>query len=525
MHDFISFIKEKHGEENWISLYKQITSEDGSENGALFCALATKENTSIAMNSFSWDLMIGDGKPCLSTSYEHGKTKTNYLSSNNENFKPLVIYREFAGIKESYIEFNQEFCLFHNLYFDSKNLKYVAFDNSGDEIDVIKLSSDEVKVRKSYLHSFIAATQMDLLLYFELVRYFKEDVHIKIEEDEKFDCLCFSKRSGKFDFGKDKSFVRVIGKKLIKSKAIDSCGVWPFEKEDVYEEFIIGGDLDSPVKFTCNSEMLANYFGKNPDSPHYLTPVFFKKEVMQKYYSSSEYKIQDGYLRRGSLWGLRLDNNQPNYVSVFLGDLGTDLPNKEQIYWKSYNIIPDGHSISDTNFKRSFLAQFSDSTNPEFIFKPKFETLQKAWSEKFGWSIFLPLSEKDEHFYRSLRSLTTNEQSEFDAQILALAKITIDSIDVNKLKIFLECTDEKITPIGLLQLVLEKFNIDETASKIDFLRNVQSIRSSGVAHRKGSNYDKIIKKLEIDNENYMKEFDEILNEFSEIFDSVIHELT
>ena len=187
--------------------------------------------------------------------------------------------------------------------------------------------------------------------------------------------------------------------------------------------------------------------------------------------------------------------------------------------------IPDGHSISDTNFKRSFLAQFSDSTNPEFIFKPKFETLQKAWSEKFGWSIFLPLSEKDEHFYRSLRSLTTNEQSEFDAQILALAKITIDSIDVNKLKIFLECTDEKITPIGLLQLVLEKFNIDETASKIDFLRNVQSIRSSGVAHRKGSNYDKIIKKLEIDNENYMKEFDEILNEFSEIFDSVIHELT
>ena len=93
------------------------------------------------------------------------------------------------------------------------------------------------------------------------------------------------------------------------------------------------------------------------------------------------------------------------------------------------------------------------------------------------------------------------------------------------MKIFLECTDEKITPIGLLQLVLEKFNIDETASKIDFLRNVQSIRSSGVAHRKGSNYDKIIKKLEIDNENYMKEFDEILNEFSEIFDSVIHELT
>lgn len=76
--DFISFIKEKHGEENWISLYKQISSEDGSENGALFCALATKENTAIAMDDFSWDLRIGDGKPCLCTSYENGKSTTSY---------------------------------------------------------------------------------------------------------------------------------------------------------------------------------------------------------------------------------------------------------------------------------------------------------------------------------------------------------------------------------------------------------------------------------------------------------------
>ncbi len=526
MHDFISFIKEKHGEENWISLYKQITSEDKSENGALFCALVTKEKTPIAMDDFGWDLTIGDGKPCLCTSYENGKSTTNYLSSNNESFKPLVIYREFAGIKEDYAEFNQEFCLFHNLYFDSKNSKYVAFDDAGDEIDVIKFSSDEVKVRKSYLHSFIAATQMDLLLYFELVRYFKEDIHIKIEEDEKSDCLCFSKHSGDSSFTSEyKSFVRVIGKKLIKSKAIDTCRVWPFEKENVYEEFIIGGDLDSPVKFTCNSEMLANYFGKNPDSPHYLTPVFFKKEVMQKYYSSSEYEIQDGYLRRGSLWGLRLDNNQPNYVSVFLGDLGTDLPNKEQIYWKSYNIIPDGHSISDTNFKRSFLAEFSDSTNPEFIFKSKFETLQKAWSEKFGWSIFLPLSEKDEHFYRSLRSLTTNEQSEFDAQILALTKITIDSINEKELRIFIPNDNKDLKSIGLFELLLNKLEINEVESTVKFLRNVQDIRSTGVAHRKGSKYEKAIEKLDIDDENYMKEFDEILNKFSEIFNCVVRGIT
>lgn len=430
-----------------------------------------------------------------------------------------MIYRGFAGIKEDYVEFNQEFCLFHNLYFDSKNSKYIAFDDAGDEVDVIKFSSDEVKVRKSYLNSFLAATQMDLLLYFDLVRYFKENV--QIEENEQSDYLHFSKRSMNCDFnGNYKSLVSVHGKKLIKAQKLESCSIWPFEKEDVYEEFIIGGDLDSPVKFTCNSEMLANYFGKNPDSPHYLTPVFFKKEVMQKYYNSSEYTIQDGYFRRGGLWGLRLDNNQPNYVSVYLGDLGTYLPNKEQIYWKSYNIIPDGHSISDTNFKRSFLAQFSDSTNPEFIFKSKFEILQKAWSERFGWSIFLPLSEKDEHFYRSLRSLTTNEQSEFDAQILALTKITIDSINEKELRIFIPTNNKDLKSIGLFELLLNKLDINEVQSIVKFLRNVQDIRSTGVAHRKGSKYEKTIEKLDIDDENYMGEFDAILSKFALIFSDI-----
>jgi hypothetical protein len=47
--DFISFIKEKHGEEMWVSLYKNITSEDSSEDGGFFCALVVKEKTADTM--------------------------------------------------------------------------------------------------------------------------------------------------------------------------------------------------------------------------------------------------------------------------------------------------------------------------------------------------------------------------------------------------------------------------------------------------------------------------------------------
>ena len=46
----------------------------------------------------------------------------------------------------------------------------------------------------------------------------------------------------------------------------------------------------------------------------------------------------------------------------------------------------------------------------------------------------MPLSVSDRHFFTSIRSLLTNEQSEFDSQILALAKIVIDSLNTEELR-------------------------------------------------------------------------------------------
>lgn len=76
---------------------------------------------------------------------------------------------------------------------------------------------------------------------------------------------------------------------------------------EVYQEFIVGSEPSGKsVKYTCNPEKLADYFGKNSDAPHYLTPVFFRTEVLSKYYAGPQkYSVEDGYLRCGSLWGLR----------------------------------------------------------------------------------------------------------------------------------------------------------------------------------------------------------------------------
>ena len=64
---------------------------------------------------------------------------------------------------------------------------------------------------------------------------------------------------------------------------------------------------------------VANYFGANKGAPDDLTPVCFRKEVLNDYYAQPEkYTVSDGYLTGGSLWSLYIDNNHPEAVMVFL---------------------------------------------------------------------------------------------------------------------------------------------------------------------------------------------------------------
>ena len=170
-----------------------------------------------------------------------------------------------------------------------------------------------------------------------------------------------------------------------------------------YEEFTIGIDgLGAPTYYTSDPDQLANYFGANPEAPNFLTPVYFRREVLAKYYVNPErFSVEDGYLRCGGLWGLRMDNNHRDFVVVFLGDLGQALTHSEQLYWKSFNVVPEG-GVSNVTFRRSFLGQFANSERPDLRFKYLFENFTRQWRQVKGWDLFLPLSSDDEHFYTAL---------------------------------------------------------------------------------------------------------------------------
>ncbi len=489
----------------WITVYE--SKREGADNITIFSGLVPVESIPKSLESESWDISIGQGTPGFVTYYDHGEERIEYQRNLNPHLiEPIVIFREFHGMKDDYLEIQEEFRSFHNLYADRKRNVLVKIQDDGSEDDAVEIESRKVRIKTKFLRQYIAAKQMGLAIYFDSFRYSKSE--FSTDEYSKFSLQKHEKDISYFVHigplnsilgDENKSISRLLGKRIFFPPKIEKSGIWPFnEKKEKFEEFIIGTDEDGRLVYcTSNPDKLANYFGANPDAPHYLTPVFFKKEVLSKYYNNPEkFSVEDGYLRCGGLWGIRIDNDHPDLVMVFLGDLGRDLSHSEQLYWKSNNISPEG-KMSATCFKRSFLAQPTNPDSEDLIFKYKFDDFSKNWIEKFEWPLFLPLAEKDSHLFTSLRIPVINDQSEFDSQILAIAKILIDSLNEKELGKANESGGKDLPGIAKFRQFLIENSMPNHDEYIDFLKDLYALRSSGVGHRKGKKFEKVAERFEL----------------------------
>ena len=453
---------------------------------------------------------------------------------HESGIEPLILVRSFHGLKPEVIEIIEEFRLFHNLFFDSSKSTFVKFDDCGDEIEVIRVSEKSVDIRRKEIRQFLAVRDMSLAVYFENMYYSHLDVEeLNIAEGASITesgNAVFELFVGKWDGSSDfQSFSAVLGKTIIKGLPREKSGIWPFDQEfeKNYEEFIIGiNEDDEPISYTSNPDKLADYFGKNRHSPHYLTSVFFRREVLAKYYGEQQkYKVEDGLLWCGSKWVLRLDNNHPDYVIVFLGDLGRDLPHTEQIHWKSYNVQPDGR-MSDTNIRRSFEAEFAEPQDSALIFRDAYERLSMCWREKLGWNLFKPLSGPDNHHFATLRRPLTREPSELDEIMLSLSKLLIDSLNVRKIKKEIpdfEAKDARGNDKKSITILEEYLNHQEFGDSNEFikcLRTVQDLRSASAAHRKGKNFEKVSESVGLESRTPQDVADDIFTTLTAFLDSL-----
>ena len=493
---------------------------DDTRSHGIYCALIPSNQTSKVLDTPGWNLMHGDGLPSSVKYREDDDWKVDYLRYGNEKgIEPLVMDRAFHGIREDYLEISEEFRLFHNLYHDSISNQYVKIDEGGDEQIVAAVKTDLVKIRLKEIQQFLAIKEMHLSIQFdcrEYSEYTLRELGLIAGGDEQRDRLCrWALYYGERDLSNShRAFSRLFGKRLIQPLPKAKSGFWGFaEERKKYVDFILGvDDSGDEVEYTCDPDALADYFGGNQDAPHYLTSVSFRKQVLDKYYQQpSKYEISDGILRCGSLWGIQIDNHHDDKVCAWLGDLGRDLPYKEQLHWKTYNIVSES-GVSQTYFRQQILNRPTDSGRPEHIFQRRLGELEKACQEQLGWPLILPLKPSDKHHFQSIRVPSTDEQRDFDELVLGLAKILIDSLNEEQLKTLIpHAQRESLTgSISRLEAALAACGVSNANEHISFLRKLQKLRSAGSAHRKGNDYDKIAKEFGVDNQDLRIVFTGIL---------------
>jgi hypothetical protein len=489
----------------WQTVYQQIKGPN--EDGLLYSALIPDGKLAKALESHSWDLRVGDGSPGISGSGHDKEAKSTYDRLGFlGGFEPLVICRSFHSGSSGFREISEEFRLFHNLYQGKKRDEYIKDDDAGNPELVARLLPDKVEIRTKEIRQFLAIKEMHLSIQIDVSRYTETPV-------KDFPSECHSEtireKDASYDWGIRSLVIRepykthafISGKKLVTPVPKSESGMWPYRDRasEKYPAFIIGRDEEGKeIEFTCDDSKLSNNFGANPGAPHFLTPIHFRSEVLSKYYSQSDrYSVEDGYLRAGSLWGLKMDNDHGDRIIVFLGDLACDLPEAERDYWRSFNIPPEGPELSKTAYTRSIRGWFAEPARPDLVFKNLFPHFSKSWMAKFSWELFLPLSKDDRHHFTALRIPVHNDQAEFDSQVQSLTKLIVDSLNEAMLAKDLSLPPET-KGISKFESFLNAKKAKETPVTVKFLRDLQTLRSTGVAHRKGRNYENIAKIFDLE---------------------------
>lgn len=438
-----------------------------------------------------------------------------YKWGNNTSIEPLVIKRDYNDLARDNIEIVEEFRFLFNLYYNSQSKEYVDLEN---DTSVVKISDNNlVSIHKRYLKSYLAIKNMALIIHIDSrCTDIVEDIFPTDSFDYRNDdnTVFYTVNIGRGHNGiQEENFSILFGKKVLFGCKLKDCNIWPYNEKKQYIEFIVGVDDNGrELHYTCDPSKLSNYFGANPDAPHYLTPIFFDSAVLSKYYSNPEkYKVDDGIIRCGTLWSLYIDNQNTGYVSAYLGDLGRNLPSEqEQHYWRGFNKALDA-KLSATKFKRDFMALPASSQSQDFVFKNTYVKTNRQFAEKAGWPLFLELDEQDRYNFEGLRIPINNSIVEMDMLVLSLVKVLLDSLNEKEIVSHLTGTYEKLVgSIAKLEVWFQEKQLTGYQDHIKFLRNLQELRSSGTGHRKGKSYQKISKVFDIQKENYTETFSNIL---------------
>lgn len=124
-----------------------------------------------------------------------------------------------------------------------------------------------------------------------------------------------------------------------------------------------------------------------------------------------------------------------------------------------------------------------------------YERFLSDWRTRNGWDLLRPMEGADVTLPAQIRIPVDDSVTEFDQVVLVLTRVFVDSLDSAGLTRRLTEQVENEQSLAKLDRWLTQEGYTHRERDMPLLRGLQSIRSKGGAHRKGSEYERAIDRV------------------------------
>ncbi|WP_147331968.1 hypothetical protein [Geodermatophilus marinus] len=493
----------------WLVLEEHFFTED--KHGGRGCVTVKIDQTAEALRETTWigrDLgkvsIWGDG------TFEGGLAAIE----GDIEVRFFAHARRPSGAPLPVIEISHTFLWYWDAFPTSAGWKYL--NRAGREQDLLRweLTEDSwrVEVRALEMRQYLSAAGLSAVLQLDYIN--KTDG----PEIERVDDV-FVDEWAHFHFYADHDTTMgdrpvtsgIMGQYVLTGLRTSKVPRFEERRQDrEYATFIYGLDPETgqPLTHTCDPDQLGTYYDRDGTRLHYLTPIYFRREVLQPYAAEpTRYRLSSSRLTCLDLWGIDLSFNSIGLVEVYLGDLGRDLPSDEWGHWRTYNVPPEG-KMDEGRFRRDFLNQFASSRDVMGDLRRARESANAASQRVLGAPLWKALDGDIKAEFDSLIGPVADDPVSLGPALLILTKSLIDGIDVGPLKGHLSAFDKGDQSLRLLQRFANE--LGDTTDCTAILRHLQSFRSKGgVAHLAGSQQARAAESLGVANMASLAAFESV----------------
>jgi hypothetical protein len=472
---------------DWVTVAEHFATD--TERSGTSCVLVKAADTSSALAGTTW---IGDhlGQVGIvdDETFEDGLVST----ADGLAVEFFAHVRQPSGATAPVPEINYPFLWYWDAFLVRDGWQYLDGAGRAQELVRQDVQADrwKIEVRALEFRQYLAARGRNGVFQIDHVPWADLEEFHRIDDEFRNDWahFTFCALHQPSLLGGKPAFSRLLGRYRVRgarNSRVPRFEEWDQDHE--YPEFIYGTDRETgqPLSHACDPQQLGTYFDKDGTRLHYLTPVYFKREVLQPYAAEpGKYALSATRLSCLGLWGVDISFNSVGLVEVYLGDLGRDLPAAEWGHWKSYNVPPQG-KMDEGRYRRDFLNQPANSNDPA-------GDLQRARakaadvSETFlGSPIWKPLPADTRAEFESLVGPLSDATAALGQALLVLTKALVDGIDPAPLKKFLVTYEKDEKSLSLLGRFSDALGGTPEATLV--FRKLQNFRSAGgIAHLAGS---------------------------------------